>query len=141
VTAAQHILAIVQHDLQLIFLLRRCLENHGYPSFSVARNRDEAILYLRGVGIYGNRFKYPLPAALILDAANKDPSDLEVLAWVREHSRSVELPVVYLCSEKHSSEHVSCMLDGSSFLVDRMNLEELVDALKMINTQSIEAIR
>ena len=65
-TAAQHILAIVQHDLQLIFLLRRCLENHGYPSFSVARNRDEAILYLRGVGIYGNRFKYPLPAALIL---------------------------------------------------------------------------
>lgn len=130
--APQHILAIVQSDLQLIFTLRRSLESNGYLSHSVARNSQEAILYLRGVGIYEDRLRHPFLSVLILDAANKDSTDLEVLAWVRERPEYARLPVIILCTERHAHMHINCMLDSSSFMVDRTDLEDLLDALNHI---------
>lgn len=131
----QHILAIVQSDLQLIFTLRRFLEANGYPSLSVARNSQEGILYLRGVGIYEDRSRYPLPFVLILDLTNKDPADLEVLAWIRERPGYADLPIVMLCDEKHTRPHINCMLDTNSFLVDRTSLGDLLDALNQISAR------
>ena len=126
---ANHILAVVQSDLQLICSLRDFLEKHGYPSVTVARNSQESILYLRGVGIYADRFRYPLPSLLILDSLNRDGGDLEVLGWIRGKSSFVHLPVVILCAEKHSPLHVNCMLDPDSFIVERSNFDDLLDAL------------
>ena len=129
-----HILAVVQSDLQYICSLRASLEDNGFPSFTVARNSQEAILYLRGIGIYQDRFRYPLPRVLILDSQNPDGSDLEVLGWVRDWRGFANLPVIILCQEQHSQAHVTCMLDPAAFLVDRSNRTELVDALR--NTAS-----
>lgn len=131
--AQHHILAIVQTDLPLICSLRRTLESNGYCSFSVARNSQEAILYLRGVGIYQDRYRYPLPTVIILDSENPDSIDLDVLAWIRDRTGFEKLPVVILCSEKHARGHVSCMLDSGSFLVNRSNLSELLDALHTLD--------
>jgi CheY-like chemotaxis protein len=116
--APHHILAIVQSDLPLICTLRRTLESHGYPGFSVARNSQEAILYLRGI---------------VLDSHNPDCIDLDVLAWIRDHPVFAELPLLILCSGTDASHQVSCMLDSGSFLVDRNNLSELFDALRTID--------
>lgn len=129
---SQHILAVVQSDLQLIGSLRRCLEVNGFPSLTVARNSQEAILYLRGVGIYEDRFRYPLPAVLILDSLNPGGGDLEVLGWVRENPRYRELPVVILCAERHSAVHVACMLDSGCYIVDRGNFNDLLDAMRTV---------
>jgi CheY-like chemotaxis protein len=131
--APHHILAIVQSDLPLICTLRRTLESHGYPGFSVARNSQEAILYLRGIGIYQDRYRYPLPTVIVLDSHNPDCIDLDVLAWIRDHPVFAELPLLILCSGTDASHQVSCMLDSGSFLVDRNNLSELFDALRTID--------
>ena len=128
--APTHILAVVQSDLQLICSLRTFLEASGYPSVTVARNSQEAILYLRGVGIYSDRSRYPLPSLLVLDSLNPDGSDLEVLGWIREHSGFSTIPVLILCAEKHSPLHVTCMLDSASFIVDRTNFNDLLDAMR-----------
>jgi DNA-binding response OmpR family regulator len=133
---SHHILAVVQSDLPLICNLRRTLELNSYSAFSVARNSQEAILYLRGVGIYQDRFHYPLPTVMILDSGNPDGIDLEVLAWLRENSGFADLPVIILCSEHHASTHLSCMLDPGCFLADRSNLFELVDALRILDQPS-----
>ncbi|MGZ8901371.1 MAG: hypothetical protein ACXW3Z_14875 [Limisphaerales bacterium] len=128
-TGANHILAVVQSDLQLICSLRAFLDTNGYPSVTVARNSQESILYLRGVGIYADRYRYPLPSLLILDSLNPDGSDLEVLGWARGHPSFIRLPVLILCVEKHSPVHVTRMLDSACFIVDRGNFNELLDAL------------
>ena len=128
-----HILAIVQTDLPLICTLRRTLEAYGFGGFSVARNSQEAILYLRGVGIYQDRFRYPIPTVIILDSENPDSIDLDVLAWLRQNPAFADLPVIILCAEKHAPTHFSCMLDSGSFLVDRDNLSELPDALRTLD--------
>src|SRR5688572_33446614 len=108
---SRHILAAVQSDLQLICSLRRVLEENGFPSLTVARNSQEAILYLRGIGIYQNRVRYPVPSVVILDSLNPDGVDLEVLAWLRERTAFMAVPVIFLCAESHAARHVACALD------------------------------
>jgi CheY-like chemotaxis protein len=129
--ATHHILAVVQSDLQLIGSLRSFLESHNYQA-TIARNSQEAILYLRGVGIYANRFLYPQPSILILDSLNPGGADLEVLAWVRNEPEFTDIPALILCTERHTT-HVTCMLDPNSFVVDRGNFSDLLDALRLID--------
>ena len=129
---SRHILAVVQSDLQLICLLRRVLEENGFSSLTIARNSEEAILYLRGVGIYQDRSRYPVPAVVILDSHNPEGVDLEVLAWLREKTAFNALPVIFLCSEAHTMVHVGCALDPASFIVDRDNFADLIDSLRTL---------
>jgi CheY-like chemotaxis protein len=136
--APQHILAVVQSDLQLISSLRSFLEGNNYQA-TMARNSQEAILYLRGVGIYANRLRYPQPSILILDSMNPSGADLEVLAWVRSAPEFAEMPVLILCTERHSPDHITCLLDPNSFVVDRGNFPDLLDALHLINQRDINA--
>jgi len=138
--AANHILAIVQSDLQLICTLRGTLEQNGYPNVSVARNSQEAILYLRGVGVYENRVRFPLPSVIVLDSQNPDSVDLEVLGWIRERHPFWNLPVIILCAEKHAPVHATCVLDASSFFVERGNQVDLLDALHLIEAHDAIAI-
>jgi CheY-like chemotaxis protein len=138
--AANHILAIVQSDLQLICSLRGTLEHNGYPNVSVARNSQEAILYLRGVGVYANRVRFPLPSVIVLDSQNPDSVDLEVLGWIRERPRFCDLPVIILCAERHAAVHATCALDPSSFFVERGNEVDLLDALHLIEADDALAI-
>lgn len=126
----QNILAVIQGDLQLICGLRRELEASGFPSLSIARNSEEAVLYLRGVGIYSDRSKYPLPSLLILDCDNDDGSDLLVLSWVREQPEFHDLPVILLCDVRRDSHHVSCALDQFCFLLERDSLDEVVKGVR-----------
>lgn len=130
--SVQHILAVVQSDLQYICSLRHILEINGFLSVTVARNSQEAILYFRGVGIYQDRRHYPLPTLVVLDCENRDGVDLEVLAWIRDRSALGSLPVILLCSEKHGNGHVTCALDPASFIVERNNFSDLLDALRNV---------
>ena len=125
-----HILAVVQSDLQLICSLRRVLEENGFPSLTIARNSQEAILYLRGVGIYQNRVRYPVPSLVILDSQNPEGVDLDVLSWVREENAFSAIPIVFLCTESHSAEHMACALDPESYIVERGNFRDLIYTLR-----------
>jgi DNA-binding response OmpR family regulator len=136
--ASQQILAVVQSDLQLISSLRTLLESNNVAA-SVARNSQEAILYLRGVGIYANRLRYPQPSILVLDSLNPDGADLDVLSWVRSEPEFADMPVLILCTERHSPAHVTCMLDPNSFVVDRAHLDDLLDALRLIDERDRNA--
>lgn len=128
----QHILAVIQSDLHLIGELRRVLETDPFRTLSVSRNGQEAILYLRGVGIYANRARYPLPTMFVLDCQNPDGEDLEVLSWVRERPEFSHLPVLLLCAEKHGNLHVTCALDPACYIVDRERSEEILDVVRTI---------
>lgn len=124
-------LAVIQADLQLICSMRHALEGGGLGALAVARNGQEAILYLRGVGIYADRRRYPLPSAVILDCDSPNGEDLEVLAWMRERRQFWRTPVVMLCREEHQL-HITCALDSACLMVDRRDLGELVEALESL---------
>lgn len=62
----------------------------------VARYGNEAILYLKGVGIYSDRSHYPLPELIIIDLSVPDGSGLAVLGWIRRQEEFNRLPVIIL---------------------------------------------
>lgn len=125
----RNILAVTQSDLQFICQLRSELARGGFDSLNIARNSDEALLYLRGVGIYSNRRAYPAPDALILDCGNVDASDLEVLSWVRSQPVFSELPVILLCpGMKHTG--TLALPDHYCSLASRSDLHEILIALE-----------
>jgi CheY-like chemotaxis protein len=137
----QKILAVIQADLQLICSVRDGLEASGLANLSIARNSEEAILYLRGVGIYGDRHRHPLPSVVLLDCSNPDGSDLEVLSWMREREEFRGTPVVMLCEERHSDLHVACALDENCLIADRKNMDDLADAVGNLSlTQFISLV-
>ena len=122
------ILAVIESDLHLISRLRHTVET-CCGQLKIARSSKEAILYLRGVGVYNDRGKYPLPAVIALDSENIHAADLEVLSWIREGPNYARLPAILLSSIPHHSLHVLCALDPHSFIVDRNKPEEIADAV------------
>ena len=119
-------LAVIQSDLPLICELRTAWEESGRGKLRVARNAQEAVLYMRGVGIYSNREAFPVPDVVALDCSNSNVSDLEVLSWLRETPGFVKMPVALLCPENHPGSQTICALDRASFFVDRGKLDELL---------------
>lgn len=117
------ILAVIEQDLSLIFRLRSLCHDYGLR-LSVARSPEEAILYLRGVGVYENRERYPLPRLIMLDTANRTAADLAVLEWVRENASFKNIPVGLLSYEPPHRARVACALDSDSFVIDRESLWE-----------------
>ena len=126
------LLAVIQSDLPLICQLRAEWEETGRGTLRVARNAQEAVLYFRGVGVYGNREKYPIPNMVALDSCNSNGSDLEVLSWLRETAQFRNLPVALLCPEQHAVGETICALDSCCYLVDRLRLDELVKIGKVV---------
>jgi DNA-binding response OmpR family regulator len=62
----------------------------------VARYGNEAILYLKGVGIYGDRVHYPLPSLILIDLEIPDGSGMAVLGWIRRQAEFNKVPVIIL---------------------------------------------
>lgn len=120
------ILAVIQSDLPLICQLRTAWEDTGLGTLRVTRNTQEAILYLRGVGVYADRASFPLPQLVALDCSNPSPCDLEVLGWLRESPEFFTMPVALLCPSRGGSLDPVFALDPFCYLVDRKRLDELV---------------
>ena len=60
----------------------------------VMHDGHDAIRYLKGDGIFGNRKNYPLPGLVILDLHMPGVCGLGVLRWIRKQRWLAGLPVV-----------------------------------------------
>jgi hypothetical protein len=118
------ILAVVEQDLQLIFRLQELCADYGLK-LCITRSTEEAVLYLRGVGIYANRTSHPLPGMVLLDTDSCSAADLKLLEWLRDHTEFRSTPVGMLADEPPHKVHVACALDPECFIIDRKSLWEL----------------
>src|SRR5262252_2345914 len=117
------ILAVVENDLRLIWQLQELCGDYALK-LSVARSAEEAMLYLRGVGIYASREQYPLPGLVLLDTESSHAADLSTLSWLRENPVFRKLPVGLLTSEPPHKVRVACAIDPECFIIDRASLWE-----------------
>src|ERR1051326_3641546 len=78
---------VVENSAEYMYQLEQAIRREALPvDLKIARYGNEAVLYLKGVGIYGNRTAYPLPKVILLDLDLPDGSPLAVLGWIRQQT-------------------------------------------------------
>src|SRR4051812_44705799 len=76
----------LESDKKDIYQLQRAFQSAGLADrLTVVRNRDEALCYLKGTGIYGHRRAYPLPQLVLLDITADICDGIGVLKWMKDH--------------------------------------------------------
>jgi CheY-like chemotaxis protein len=60
----------------------------------VAHSGLEAVKYLSGCGLFGNRAEFPMPGIVLLDLQMPGMDGLAVLRWIRRQPSLAGLPVV-----------------------------------------------
>ena len=108
-------------------LVRRVFERVGFAApLQFVRDGDEVIAYLSGAGVYGDRTKYPMPTALLLDLNMARKNGFDVLAWIRQQPDLKRL-CVYILSASSRPDDIqrSYDLGANSYLVKPATLDEL----------------
>jgi DNA-binding response OmpR family regulator len=132
------IILLVENDKDYIYLLEQAFRRAEIRNpLKIARYGNEAILYLRGVGIYSDRRNYPLPSLVILDLTNPDGSAMVLLGWIREHPDFVRVPILILAGPGQEKEVQNAFDRGANaYLIKRENLSELTAAIDTLDLLS-----
>ena len=96
--AALPTILIADDDENDVFFARRAFDKTGTACQIIAvQDGEEAVDYLGGAGIYGDRARYPFPDVLLLDLKMPKVGGIDVLRWMNEQ-RLEKLHVVVLSS-------------------------------------------
>lgn len=106
----------VEDSADEIFFLQRAFDELGYgPRVYFARDGTEAMEYISGIGVYGDRARYPLPCVVMTDLKMPVMDGFQLIKWLRQKSSCKEIPVFVLTSSQLASDTVkaeSCGANG-----------------------------
>jgi len=120
------LLAEDSEDDVIIFRRTMSQASIDFPLF-VAKDGEETIAYLKGVGKFRNRSEFPAPDLLLLDLVMPELNGFEVLEWIREQPGLSSLPVVVLTSSETIHDvKLANQLGALSFLVKPLKFEDLL---------------
>ncbi|MDX1952832.1 MAG: response regulator [Verrucomicrobiota bacterium] len=128
------IIFLIENSAESIYQIEQAFRKAEIlSSMKVARYGNEAILYLKGVGIYGNRSIYPIPGLIVLDLGLPDGSGLSVLGWIRQQSNFSHIPVISMVRPTQLKLIQQAFdLGANAYLVKHGNLEELTQLVMSI---------
>jgi CheY-like chemotaxis protein len=128
------VILLVENDKDYIYLLEQAFRKADIRNpLKIARYGNEAILYLRGVGIYADRRNYPLPKLILLDMTNPDGSSMAVLGWIREQPPFSNVPILILAGPGQDREVQKAFDRGANaYLVKRDRLAELTSVVQSL---------
>jgi len=115
-------------------LMRTVFSRAGFVQpLQFAHDGDEAIAYLRGDGVYGDRNRHPLPTTMLLDLNMPRRNGFEVLAWIRQQPDLKRLRVDILSASSRPQDIERAYdLGANSYLVKPGNLDGLLHMAKTL---------
>ena len=116
-----------------IFFVKRALEKSGVgKAFAAVHDGDEAVRYLQGEGIYGNRNEFPFPNLILSDLKMPRMDGYAVLGWLRSHPECSVIPAIIFSSSAIPSDIQQAYLAGANaYIVKPTNFDELVDLIQI----------
>ena len=113
--------------------MERAFRNAGVSNpLQRARDGEEVARYLKGIGPYADRKRFPLPALLIVDLKMPRMDGFEVIKWVRSTHPFRRLPIVVMTTSVRKADiNRAHDLGANSYLVKPGRFEELTEAIKM----------
>jgi CheY-like chemotaxis protein len=130
------VIFLLENSTDYLFLLDQGFRKAQiFNPLRVARYGNEAILYLKGVGIYGDRTRYPLPDLIIIDLTIPDGSAMAVLGWVRRQPAFNHVPVVILVDPAHDKFVQDAFDKGANaYYVKRDDFESMARMIRSLET-------
>lgn len=135
------VIFLLENSTDYLFLLDQGFRKaHIFNPLRVARYGNEAILYLKGVGIYGDRTRYPLPELIIIDLTIPDGSAMAVLGWVRRQREFSHVPVVILVDPTDEKRVQDAFDKGANaYYVKRDDFEAMARMIRSLETVSSQS--
>ena len=93
---------------------------------------EEAVKYLSGYGVYGNREEFPMPGIVLLDLKMPGVDGYAVLRWIRRQPALANLPVVvFTGSDAGAAEALEKGAD--CYMRKGVDTDELLALLQQVN--------
>ncbi|NEQ19104.1 MAG: response regulator [Microcoleus sp. SIO2G3] len=120
---------LVEDEPDARFLIVTSFEFADLPvSFQVVENGQEAINYLLGKELYGNRERYPLPVMILTNIRLPGVSGFELLEWVKRHPELKHLPVLVMSVSDDPDDLIqAASLGACSYFVKTSSYDDLID--------------
>lgn len=133
---SERTILLVEDDANEVFLLERAFQkaNLRFP-LQVVRDGQEAIDYLKHLGSFADRVRYPVPNLMLLDLKMPRKNGFEVLEWLRSQPALKGLIVVVLTSSDLAADiNRAYALGTNSYLVKPGNFADLVQLVKSLDS-------
>ncbi|MBF2048520.1 MAG: response regulator [Elainella sp. C42_A2020_010] len=130
-----HTVLLVEDDDNDVLFMERAFDQANLQNpIQVIPDGDRAVDYLSGVGLYGDRDRYPLPVLILLDLKLPRRSGLEVLEWLQSQPGLRRLPVVVLTTSSENSDiNQAYDLGANSYLVKPVAPDHLLNLVRTLN--------
>ncbi len=123
----------VEDDPNDVFLLQHAATMAGMTNpIQVATDGQQAIDYLKGVGKFANREKFPMPCLVLLDLKLPHVMGLNVLKWIRQQPGGALVVVMLTASGEDADIAAAYRLGANAFLVKPTQASKLVEMAKAI---------
>jgi len=127
------ILLVEDSEEDIVLVKRAFTKARTANTLNVVKDGEEAVKYLAGVGVYGDRGRYPIPFLMLLDLRLPRLSGFDVLGWIRNQPACKDLTVVVLtASDSISDMNKAHELGAYSYLIKPDNFDGLVEVVKRI---------
>jgi CheY-like chemotaxis protein len=123
---------IIDDDANDVLLLKKALTRAGVQDVvQVVTDGFQAIQYLAGEGVYGNREQFPFPNVVFTDLKMPRMNGFEVLHWLRKHPDCSVIPVMVLSASKLDEDiKRAYQLGANAYLAKPSSMKELVEVVK-----------
>ena len=113
--------------------LRALRKNNIKNEVVVARDGEEALDYLFGMGTYAGRNTADTPTVILLDVKLPKIDGLEVLRRLRADERTKLLPVVILTSSREDRDRLEGYTSGANSYVRKpIEFNEFAEAVRLL---------
>lgn len=125
---------LVEDDINDVFFFERAVKKAGIlRSVQIARDGQEAVVYLSGEGEFADREKYPLPCLVVLDLNMPRKNGFQLLEWLQQTPPLDTLQTVILTSSQAETDRQRARdLGAKAYYVKPSDPGELVELLKQI---------
>jgi CheY-like chemotaxis protein len=124
----------VDDDPNDVFLLQHAWRKMSVPNpIQNVSDGQQAIDYLRGDGIYGDRGLFPYPCLVLLDLKLPYVMGLEVLRWIRQQPGPALVVIMLTASGENADIAAAYRLGANAFLTkpsEASKLQEMVKTIK-----------
>ena len=125
------VILLVEDNPSDVDLTKRAFEKkHLANTLVVARDGQDALDYLFGVGAYAGRNVADLPACILLDLKLPKVDGVTVLQTIKSDPRTRMIPVVVLTSSNEPRDIKACYgLGTNSYIRKPVDFDECVEAV------------